>query len=157
MSACTTHSVMRAHGAAVRAQPLQSHIEIGPGVIMPRVGLGTFRARGSDAVAAITAALCAGFRHIDTASIYKNYAEISEALQLSGVPRGDVFITSKVSPQGEAKARASVEACSAAFGAPRHDVWHMRQQLASSLYNNLSHWLAHMFVGDGGHIRGPSA
>lgn len=46
-------------------------ITLNNGVAIPRVGLGTFRARGADVQAAVKAALAAGIRHIDTASIYK--------------------------------------------------------------------------------------
>lgn len=94
-------------------------MEIMPGVHMPRVGLGTFRARGADAVAAMVAALQAGYRHIDTASIYKNYDEVREAIRQSGVPRADIFITSKVSPYEHSteRVRAAVHACCEGLGA----------------------------------------
>jgi 2,5-diketo-D-gluconate reductase A len=92
---------------------------VAPGVLLPCVCLGTFRARGEVAVEAMAAALLAGFRHIDTASTYKNYNEIRQALEASGVAREDIFITSKVSPyeQGTARASAAVGACLAGLGA----------------------------------------
>ena len=65
---------------------------------MPLVGLGTFQARGNECSAAVVAALHAGCRLIDTAVMYRNQASIVEALQLSGVKRSEVFITSKVPP-----------------------------------------------------------
>lgn len=87
---------------------------------MPALGLGTFKSRGTDVAGAVTAALEAGYRHIDTASIYKNEAEIACALAASGVPRSEVFITSKVSPyqQGTQAACAACDASLAALGSP---------------------------------------
>ncbi|GLC38995.1 hypothetical protein PLESTB_001773600 [Pleodorina starrii] len=91
--------------------PLPRTITLRNGVELPAVGLGTFRAQGDDARTAVLAALKVGLRHIDTASIYKNEGPIREALVASGVPRGEVFVTSKVSPyeQGAGRARTAVE------------------------------------------------
>ncbi|KAG1675412.1 hypothetical protein FOA52_012331 [Chlamydomonas sp. UWO 241] len=76
---------------------------------MPRVGLGTFKSGGPELAATVAAALAAGIRHIDTASIYKNQAVVGQAVRASTVPRSEVFITSKVSPyeHGTAAARAA--------------------------------------------------
>ncbi|GBG84707.1 hypothetical protein CBR_g39083 [Chara braunii] len=82
------------------------------GVEMPRVGLGTFRMRGNEAKSAVQWALEAGYRHVDTASIYKNESEIAWAIKESGLPREVVFITSKVSPLEQ-----GYEAAMAAFAA----------------------------------------
>lgn len=51
--------------------PLPTTITLPGGLVMPAVGLGTFKSRGQEATSAVAAALVAGFRHIDTASIYK--------------------------------------------------------------------------------------
>ncbi|EFJ40051.1 hypothetical protein VOLCADRAFT_108355 [Volvox carteri f. nagariensis] len=93
------------------SKPLPRTITLHNGVELPAVGLGTFRAQGDDARTAVLAALRSGLRHIDTASIYKNEAPIRQALAESGVPREDVFVTSKVSPyeQGAGRARTAVE------------------------------------------------
>lgn len=90
---------------------MQRTIALSNGVEMPRVGLGTFKAQGADVQTAVRAALAAGIRHFDTASIYKNQTDIAEALKASGVRRDDVFLTSKVSPfeQGAAKAAQAVD------------------------------------------------
>eukprot|EP00850_Spirogloea_muscicola_P002482 SM000009S23611 [mRNA] locus=s9:990538:993581:- [translate_table: standard] len=80
------------------------------GVTMPTFGLGTFRARGMEALQAVKWALEAGYRHIDTASVYKNEVEVGQALRDSGVSRSTVFITSKVSPS-EQGYTAAMEAC----------------------------------------------
>ncbi|PNW85976.1 hypothetical protein CHLRE_03g201327v5 [Chlamydomonas reinhardtii] len=94
-----------------RPLALPRTITLRNGVELPTVGLGTFKAGGDEARGAVLAALKAGIRHIDTASIYKNEAPIREALAASGLPRGSVFLTSKVSPyeQGAGRARQAVE------------------------------------------------
>ncbi|KAJ7513876.1 hypothetical protein O6H91_23G017900 [Diphasiastrum complanatum] len=67
-------------------------------VVIPRLGLGTFRSRGEQAKSSVLWALQSHYCLIDTASIYKNEAEIGQALRDSGLERDKVFITSKISP-----------------------------------------------------------
>jgi diketogulonate reductase-like aldo/keto reductase len=67
------------------------------GVEVPKVGLGVFQApRGEQTRAAVLAALRAGYRHIDTARIYGNEADVGAALRAGGVPRAEVFVTTKL-------------------------------------------------------------
>ncbi|WP_374074481.1 2,5-didehydrogluconate reductase DkgB [Bdellovibrio bacteriovorus] len=63
---------------------------------MPDIGLGTFRLKGEDAFNSVKQGLELGYRHIDTAQIYDNEAEIGKALQQSDVPRENIFITTKI-------------------------------------------------------------
>ncbi len=64
---------------------------------MPLFGFGTFRlADGDEAENAVRCALDTGYRHIDTAAVYRNEASVGRALAGSGVPREDVFVTTKV-------------------------------------------------------------
>jgi 2,5-diketo-D-gluconate reductase B len=63
---------------------------------MPSIGLGTFRLQGQQVIDSVRNGLEAGYRHIDTAQIYGNEAEVGQALAESGVPRGQVFVTTKV-------------------------------------------------------------
>jgi 2,5-diketo-D-gluconate reductase B len=66
------------------------------GADIPCVGFGTYGISSADMLRLIPAALKTGFRHIDTAQIYGNEAEVGEGILRSGVPREDVFITTKV-------------------------------------------------------------
>src|SRR5664279_1821197 len=68
------------------------------GSAMPLLGFGTWQIKGEDAVRATPAALEAGYRHLDTATVYGNEAEVGRALAESGVARGDVFVTTKFPP-----------------------------------------------------------
>lgn len=79
--------------AKVRTQPLQD------GNAIPILGLGVWQvAKGSGCVDAVRWALELGYRHIDTAQAYGNEESVGEALRQSGVPRGEVFITTKFNP-----------------------------------------------------------
>jgi 2,5-diketo-D-gluconate reductase B len=67
---------------------------------IPRLGLGTFRLQGQQAIDSVRNGLELGYRHIDTAQIYGNEAEVGQALQefgaASGVARDEVFATTKI-------------------------------------------------------------
>lgn len=76
---------------------LGSTVKLNNGVAIPRLGLGVFRApAGGETRRAVEHALELGYRHVDTAKIYGNERDVGEALRASGVPRGDVFITTKL-------------------------------------------------------------
>jgi len=75
---------------------LESKIRLNNGVEIPVLGLGTSNASGEGAVNAVMCALEAGYRHIDTAKLYKNESEVGEGVRRSGVPRDEVFITTKL-------------------------------------------------------------
>jgi 2,5-diketo-D-gluconate reductase A len=68
------------------------------GAQMPLLGFGTWQIKGADAVTATSAALEAGYRHLDTATVYGNEREVGRALADSGVPRDQVFLTTKCPP-----------------------------------------------------------
>lgn len=63
---------------------------------IPSLGFGTWQLEPSDARRMVEAALEIGYRHVDTAWIYKNEAAVGEAIRASGVPRDEVFLTTKV-------------------------------------------------------------
>ena len=66
------------------------------GVLLPSVGLGVFRTPGGETRRVVRDALACGYRHIDTARIYGNEAEVAAAVRDSGLPRAEVFVTTKV-------------------------------------------------------------
>ena len=93
------------------------------GVTMPMVGLGTWQLRGRAGHQAIMAAFAAGYRHIDTATMYGNEADVGRALADSGLPRDEVFITTKL-PSGRAGHESATLAASLrALGTSRVDLW----------------------------------
>ncbi len=66
------------------------------GITMPLLGLGVYDMYKREAEEAVTSALEIGYRLIDTAAMYKNETEIGNAVRASGVPRKDIFLTTKV-------------------------------------------------------------
>lgn len=66
------------------------------GIEMPQLGFGVFQVPDAETTAAVSAALEAGYRSIDTAAIYGNGAGVGRALAESGIARDDLFVTSKV-------------------------------------------------------------
>jgi diketogulonate reductase-like aldo/keto reductase len=68
------------------------------GAKIPAIGFGTWPMRGEECVRAVAAALEAGYRHVDTASGYGNEREVGEAIRASGVPREEIFVTTKIGP-----------------------------------------------------------
>jgi len=75
---------------------LDSRIPLNHGGEMPLFGLGVWEASGKRCVGAVKHALRVGYRLIDTAKIYGNEEEVGLAVRESGVPREDVFVTTKV-------------------------------------------------------------
>src|SRR6478609_4652436 len=66
------------------------------GARIPLIGLGTWDLRGRSCQRMVEEALRLGYRHIDTAAMYHNEDEVGAGLRASGVPRDEVFITTKV-------------------------------------------------------------
>lgn len=81
------------------------------GVKIPRLGFGTYKTpEGEVAESSVLAALAAGYRHIDTAAFYGNEGGVGRAIQKSGIPREEIFVTTKVwnTERGYEKAKASI-------------------------------------------------
>jgi len=92
-------------------------------VQMPMIGFGTWRLRGRAGREALRSALEAGYRHIDTATMYGNEADVGHAVAASGLARDEVFITTKL-PSGRAgRERATLAASLRALGTSYVDLW----------------------------------
>ncbi|KAF5010556.1 hypothetical protein FDECE_3298 [Fusarium decemcellulare] len=75
---------------------------------VPRIGFGVYKIRGPTCSTAVTEALSVGYRHIDSAALYRNEHLVREAVDRSGLARNDVFLTTKVgSPTGRKSQRAN--------------------------------------------------
>lgn len=76
---------------------IASKVKLRGGVEIPVLGLGVFQARaGEETRRAVRWALEAGYRHVDTARFYDNEADVGAAIRESGVPRDEVFVTTKL-------------------------------------------------------------
>jgi 2,5-diketo-D-gluconate reductase A len=72
------------------------NVTLNNGQTIPQFGFGVFQIEPKNTAAAVSSALEAGYRHIDTAEMYGNEAEVGEAIAASGLDRAEVFITSKL-------------------------------------------------------------
>jgi 2,5-diketo-D-gluconate reductase A len=98
-------------------------VDLSGGVQMPMLGFGTWLLRGKGGREALRAALDAGYRHIDTATMYGNEADVGHVLASSGLARDQVFITTKL-PSGKAgRERATLAASLRALGTDYVDLW----------------------------------
>lgn len=76
---------------------IETKVTLNDGHSIPQLGLGVWQIRnGADCEAAVLAALAAGFRHIDTASMYGNEESVGAAIRKSGIPREQIFVTTKL-------------------------------------------------------------
>ncbi|WP_181702458.1 aldo/keto reductase [Chthonobacter albigriseus] len=74
----------------------QPFVSLHDGNSIPQVGLGVWQTPNDGAAAAVQAALATGYRHVDTAAIYGNEEGVGQGLRAAGLPRDDVFVTTKV-------------------------------------------------------------
>jgi diketogulonate reductase-like aldo/keto reductase len=93
------------------------------GVTMPLVGFGTWQMHGRSAYDAVREALRIGYRHLDTATMYGNEDEVGRAVRDSGLPRTDVFVTTKLPPGRGGNPRATLAASLRALGVDQVDLW----------------------------------
>ncbi|KAL2410965.1 D-galacturonate reductase [Exophiala dermatitidis] len=73
-----------------------THFTLNTGAKIPAVGLGTWQSKPGEVRKAVAFALKDGYRHIDTALIYGNEKEVGQGIKDSGVPREEIFLTSKL-------------------------------------------------------------
>jgi 2,5-diketo-D-gluconate reductase A len=81
-------------------------VRLNTGTSMPQLGFGVFQVPNDQATVAVLAALEAGYRSIDTAAMYRNEAGVAKALAQSGIPRRDLFITTKLNNDAHGAAEA---------------------------------------------------
>jgi diketogulonate reductase-like aldo/keto reductase len=90
---------------------------------MPLVGLGTWEMSGPRCYRAVRYALDVGYRHFDTATMYRNEREVGRAVRDSGVPREAVFVTTKLPPRDAGRERKTLEASLRALALDYVDLW----------------------------------
>lgn len=90
---------------------------------MPLVGLGTWQLSGRAGYRAVRHALDVGYRHLDTATMYANEAEVGRAIRDSGIPREQIFVTTKLPPGNTGRERRTIEESLRALGTDYVDLW----------------------------------
>lgn len=93
------------------------------GGAMPLLGFGTWQLRGADAVDAVTYALSVGYRHIDTATVYGNEAEVGQAIGRSTIDRDALFVTTKVPPHRSGQEAETLQSSLDKLTTDRVDLW----------------------------------
>jgi diketogulonate reductase-like aldo/keto reductase len=77
--------------------PIETKLTLNDSHLIPQLGLGVWQTRaGATCEAAVLAALEAGYRHIDTAAMYGNEESVGAAIRMSGIPRENIFVTTKL-------------------------------------------------------------
>lgn len=102
---------------------------------MPLLGFGTWQITGDQARRSVLVALDAGYRHIDTATVYGNEAEVGAALDESEVPRDDVFVTTKCPPRDAGR-----------------ELETLRKSLDALRTDHVDLWLVHWPAGEGADV-----
>jgi 2,5-diketo-D-gluconate reductase A len=100
-----------------------SSVMLAGGAQLPLVGFGTWQLRGRAGYEAVRYALEIGYRHVDTATMYGNEAEVGRALRDSGVDRSEVFITTKLQPGDAGREREVLRASLRALDCGYLDLW----------------------------------
>jgi 2,5-diketo-D-gluconate reductase A len=98
-------------------------VPLAGGGTMPLLGFGTWQMTGATCYDAVRTALDAGYRHLDTATMYRNEAEVGRALRDSGVARDEVFLTTKLPPREAGRADRTLSASLDALGVDVVDLW----------------------------------
>jgi 2,5-diketo-D-gluconate reductase A len=100
-------------------------LDLNSGATIPQLGFGTWQIPPDEAEAAVAEALRLGYRSIDTAAAYGNEREVGAAIAGSGIPRDEVFVTTKLwnTDHGTNEARAALEGSLGRLGLDRVDLY----------------------------------
>ena len=98
-------------------------ITLNDGTSIPQLGLGTYRLDDDSAYRVTSEALEIGYRHIDTATIYKNERGVGKAIRESGIPRDDLYITTKLWNGDQPKARDAISSSLDRLGLEHVDLY----------------------------------
>ena len=118
-------------------QPDIPTLTLADGKTIPQLGFGTFKVSPDDAERVTSDALAAGYRHIDTAAVYDNESDVGAAIAASGIPRDQLFVTTKLWNDSHKpdRARAAINASLERLGLDHVDLY-------------LIHWPAPVKYGD---------
>ncbi len=98
-------------------------LDLPSGGRIPILGLGTWRMTGKSATQAVAWALEAGYRHIDTATMYGNEKQVGAAIRDSALDRDEIFVTTKLPPGNVGRERRTLDESLAALGTDHVDLW----------------------------------
>jgi diketogulonate reductase-like aldo/keto reductase len=116
--------------------PAHHSARLPSGAAMPLIGFGTWQITGESCYDAVRTALDVGYRHLDTAMVYRNEEEVGRALRDSGVPREEVFVTTKVPPHAE-DPRKVLETSLQKLDTDHLDLWLIHWTEGDSIHEDL--------------------
>lgn len=101
------------------------NLTLNDGTTIPQLGFGTFKVEPGDTERVVSEALEVGYRHIDTAKAYQNEAGVGRAIAASGIPRDELYITTKLwnGDQGTDTAHAAIDRSLGELGLDRVDLY----------------------------------
>lgn len=114
-----------------RSQTEAHHTQLNTGAKIPAVGLGTWQSKPGEVREAVKAALQGGYRHIDTALAYGNEKEVGEGIKDSGVPREDIWVTTKLDNPWHKRVDEGINSSLKSLGLDYVDLYLMVSLLAS--------------------------
>ena len=109
----------------------QTYLKLNDGNTIPQFGMGVYQVpEGEETVNAVAEALKLGYRHIDTAHAYQNERSVGRAIRESGIPREEIFVTSKLWPSeyGEGLTMEGIDKMLARLDTPYLDLLLLHQQ-----------------------------
>jgi diketogulonate reductase-like aldo/keto reductase len=125
-------------------------VALSSGATMPLLGFGTWQIRGDAAYRAVRHALDAGYRHLDTATMYGNEDQVGRALRDSGLPRDAVFVTTKLPPERVGREARTLDESRRALGVDAVDLWLVHWPPGGAAPEV---WRAFLAARDAGHAR----
>lgn len=103
--------------------PQHPTLTLHDGHAMPQLGLGVWQTPAAETAEVVATALAEGYRHVDTAAIYRNEAGVGEGLRRSGLPREELFVTTKLWNDMHHEPRRALEASLTALGLDQVDLY----------------------------------
>jgi diketogulonate reductase-like aldo/keto reductase len=103
--------------------PSQEAMPLRTGGAVPLIGFGTWRLSGRSSYEAVLHALATGYRHIDTATMYGNEAEVGQAMRDSGLGRDEIFLTTKLLQDDADHPDQAIDASLRRLGTDYVDLW----------------------------------
>src|ERR671921_1115498 len=112
--------------------PQIPHVTLNNGVEMPILGFGVYQIPAEQTEQAVTDALAAGYRSLDTAAAYSNEEAVGRAIKNSGIPRDELFVTTKlwIQDTGEENTRRAFDASLQRLGLDQLDLYLIHQPYA---------------------------
>lgn len=142
--------------SALPLRDLSSRVRLNQGPEMPVLGLGVFQSPpGAETRNAVSAALAEGYRLVDTAALYGNETDVGEAVRSSGLPRKEVFVTTKLwhTDHGYESAKRACQQSLERLGLEYIDLYLIHWPRADSPQQRLDSWRALEELKDAGTCR----